>query len=195
MLVLGSASPRRRELLGVILPAISFRVISPDVDESVLDEEAPSAYLTRVVREKARDISSRVEASERADVSAILCADTTVVVDGRILAKPGDDAEGTEMLRALSGRTHEVGTAFVLAAADGTPLHEETVLTRVTFRAVTAREITAYVESGEGRDKAGGYAIQGGAAPFVARIDGSPSNVVGLPLCELTLALTRLGLT
>lgn len=193
-IVLGSASPRRRELLGLVLPAFPFRVVAPDVNEDVRPGERPDAYLTRVVRDKAADVARRIPAEERAHVRAILCADTSVMIGARILGKPIDDADGRAMLNDLSDREHEVCTAFVLAAPDGSVLHEELVRTRVTFRALASEEIDAYVSSGDGRDKAGGYAIQGGAAAFVSRIDGSPTNVIGLPLSEVVLALRRLGL-
>lgn len=191
-LVLGSASPRRRELLALALPEVRFRVVAPDVDESVLPGERPADYLARVVRAKALDVA-RLTATD-ADVGAILCADTTVLVDERIVGKPADDAEGRAMLRDLSARTHEAWTAFVVADRRGAPLEEAIVRTTVTFRAITPAEVEAYVASGQGRDKAGGYGIQGSAAAFVTAIAGSPTNVVGLPLSEVTLALTRLGL-
>lgn len=188
-LLLGSASPRRRELLASVLPAISFRVVAPDVDESVLPAEAAADYMLRIVRAKAEDVAKRSHPAR-----AILCADTSVLVDEQILGKPSTDDEGRAMLRMLAGRTHEVWTAFVIAAPDGPRLHEEIVRTRVTFRALTDSEVEAYVASGEGKDKAGGYGMQGHAAAFVSGIVGSATNVIGLPLAEVTSALARLGL-
>ena len=193
-IVLGSASPRRRELLGLALPALLFRVVAPEVNEDVRPGERPDAYLSRVVRDKASDVVRRIPTEERARIRAILCADTSVMIGERILGKPTDDADGRAMLNDLSGREHEVCTAFLVTAPDGATLHEELVRTRVTFRALAPPEIEAYVASGDGRDKAGGYAIQGGAAAFVTRIDGSPTNVIGLPLAEVVVALGRLGL-
>lgn len=190
MLILGSASPRRRELLGLVCPALEFRIVAPDVDESVRAGEDALAYLVRIVRDKAMDVARRTRGT---DASLLLCADTSVIVDGRVLGKPEDEEHGRAMLRELSGRTHEVWTAFVLADASGAVKHEEVVRTRVSFRALRAAEIDAYVAGGEGRDKAGGYAIQGGAAAFVHSIEGSPTNVVGLPLCEVTVALANSG--
>lgn len=190
-LLLGSASPRRRELLASALPAISFRVVAPDVDESVLPREAAADYMLRIVRAKAADVAARA-ASE--PLRAILCADTSVLVDETILGKPATDDEGRAMLRMLAARTHEVWTAFVIAGADGARLHEEIVRTSVTFRALAPFEVEAYVASGEGRDKAGGYGMQGHAAAFVSGIVGSATNVIGLPLAEVTSALSRLGL-
>lgn len=194
MLILGSASPRRSELLGLARPAITFRVVTPQVDEDVRPAEGPDAYLARVVRDKARDVANRLSADQAEGARAILCADTSVMVGDRILGKPADDADGRAMLRDLSGREHEVATAFILAGLDGATLHEAIVRTRVTFRELSREEVEAYVQSGDGRDKAGGYAIQGGAAAFVTRIDGSPTNVIGLPLSEVVVALGRLGL-
>lgn len=195
-LILGSASPRRRELLEVVRlvrPAIRFRVVTPQVNEDVRAGETPDAYLTRVVRDKAADVARRLPEAEHAGVDAILCADTSVMIGERILGKPADEDEGRAMLRDLSDREHEVATAFIVTDAHGHALHEEIVRTRVTFRALSPEEIDAYVASGEGRDKAGGYAIQGGAAAFVSRVDGSPTNVVGLPVSEVVVALGRLG--
>jgi septum formation protein len=194
-LILGSASPRRRELLGLVLPAIPFRVVAPDVDETVRPAEAAGDYLVRIVRAKAHDVAARVAAAPgAAPTRAILCADTSVIVDGRVLGKPADADEGRAMLGVLAGRTHDVWTAFVIADPQGAPLDEQIVRTAVTFRALGAAEIEAYVASGEGRDKAGGYGIQGHAAAFVEGIVGSSTNVIGLPLAQVTASLARLGL-
>jgi len=189
-LVLGSGSPRRREILAAA--RVPFEVVVGDADETVRAREPAETYLERVVLAKLASVRERASASgaER----FVLVADTSVVVDGAILGKPSDDREGFEMLARLRARTHEVMTRFAIAAMRGEPLHASTVRTLVTFRAIEDAEAWAYVASGEGRDKAGGYAVQGLASTFVERIDGSYSNVVGLPACEVVIALRRLGL-
>ena len=185
--MLGSGSPRRRELLGLL--QLPFRVASPDVDETHLPGESPDAYLERIGRSKADAL--HLEPADR----ALLVADTIVVVDGRILGKPKDAAAAREMLLALSGRSHRVATRFVLRRlGESAAEHAETVSTTVTFRALGVTERDAYASSGEGADKAGGYAIQGGAASFVREIHGSYTNVVGLPLAQVAEALAGLGL-
>jgi septum formation protein len=127
-------------------------------------------------------------------VGGLLVADTVVIASGDVvLGKPEGEEAAREALLRLSGGTHQVLTRFVLAEADGGVAHVESVITRVTFRALSADEANDYAARGEGRDKAGGYAIQGRAAIFVERIDGSYTNVVGLPLCEVVVALRRLG--
>jgi septum formation protein len=194
-LVLGSGSPRRREILQRL--AIPFVVRVGDADEDVRAGEAVDAYLPRVVRAKLaavrRAIANDAE-TERA--VAILVADTSVVLDGAILGKPADVDEAYAMIARLSGRTHEVHTRFAFAATrgDSEPWHEETVATRVTFRTVSEREARAHAATGEGMDKAGGYAVQGHASAFVARIDGSYGAIVGLPACEMVVAMDKLGL-
>jgi septum formation protein len=191
-LVLGSGSPRRREILAAA--RVPFEVVVGDADEAVRPGEAVEAYLARVALAKLASVRERAVARGAKSGRAVLVADTSVVVDGAILGKPESDGEGLAMLERLRGRTHEVHTRFALAGLEGAPLHASTVVTKVTFRAVDDAEARAYVASGEGRDKAGGYAVQGLAATFVARIDGSYSNVVGLPACEVVVALRGLGL-
>ncbi len=191
-LVLGSASPRRRDLLATL--GVPFVVCSADVDESVREGEAPQAYVERVALAKLRAVCARYPGRE----AGVLVADTIVVApDLALLGKPRDDDEGREMLERLAGATHQVSTRFVLAAsslhAEAEPDHAQTVTTQVTFRALLPSEIRAYVASGEGRDKAGSYAAQGNAAAFVERIDGSFTSVVGLPVCEVLMALRAIG--
>lgn len=181
MLVLASQSPRRRELLTQI--GVRHRVLAADVDESVRPGEAPDAYVSRVARAKAE--AGWQAAGAR---GAVLAADTAVVLDAQILGKPADRDDALHMLGALSGRDHRVLTAVALRTAQG--LRATVVETRVWFRSLTPAEIVAYWDSGEPRDKAGAYGIQGRGAVFVARIEGSYSGVVGLPLCE-TWALLR----
>jgi septum formation protein len=186
VLLLGSASPRRRELIAAL--GIPFRVAPPDVDETLLAGETPWAYLERIGLLKAAALQA--QNGDR----ALLVADTTVVVDDHILAKPEDAAEAQRMLEELSGRTHVVATRFVVRRLADGETHAETVRTDVVFRALSRSELVAYAQSGEGTDKAGGYAIQGGAAAFVREIRGSYTNVVGLPLAHVAVALERLGL-
>jgi septum formation protein len=196
-LVLGSQSPRRKDLLGRL--GVPFIVRPADTDETPRSGEAPDAYLDRVVLAKLTAVCERLAADEAAEPAPVLVADTTVIApDGAILGKPADDGESLSMLRRLSGAVHAVSTRFALGtstAPQAAPAlaHAETVTTRVTFRRLADAEIERYVATGEGRDKAGSYAIQGLAAIFVARIDGSVTGVVGLPLAELCVALRRLG--
>lgn len=171
-IILASASPRRRELLTAA--GIPFDVVVADVDERVSPGEHPEAYVRRVAKMKAAAV-----ARDRPD-ALVLGADTTVVVDGDILAKPSDDEEAARMLRRLSGRDHHVLTG--VAAMGPTGASEVVADTRVWMRALTDAEILAYVRSGEPRDKAGAYAIQGLASRFISRIDGEYTNVVGLPI-------------
>jgi len=189
-LVLGSASPRRRELLELI--DVPFIVRAVDVDESPRRGEEADAYLERIVSAKL----DAVRATGLAPAVAVLVADTVVVSPGgSILGKPEDDGVGQAMIESLSATTHEVHTRFSLAAVSAhAPVeHAETVTTRVTFRAIAPAEARAYVAFGEGRDKAGGYAVQGRAATFVSAIEGSYTNVVGLPLCQVVVAMRVLG--
>lgn len=195
LVVLGSASPRRREILAGL--GVSFVVRVGDADEDVRVGESVDEYLPRVVRAKLAAVRRAIAGDEEAArAAAVLVADTSVVCDGAILGKPADVEEAYAMIARLAGRTHEVHTRFALADArrDVDPSHEETVVTRVTFRDVGEPEARAYAASGEGMDKAGGYAVQGRASAFVARIDGSYGAIVGLPACELVVAMVRLGL-
>ncbi|UQA58254.1 Maf family protein [Polyangium aurulentum] len=188
-LLLGSGSPRRREILTTL--GLPLRVVSLDVDERGLEGERPEDYLTRIVASKLAAAAPRA-----AGAGGVLVADTSVILGDTALGKPADEAEARAMLWALSGREHEVWTRFAIARADdpSRAVHAETVRTRVVFRALGAEEIEAYAATGEGLDKAGAYAIQGIGAFAVARIEGSYSNVVGLPACEVIAALERAGL-
>ncbi len=177
-LALASASPRRRDLLAAA--GIPCDIAPQDVDEAIHDGELPIAYVLRVARSKA--------AAYRGACEAVLAADTTVAIDGAILAKAADDADAARMLALLSGRAHAVHTAVVLAW--GEARLERVVTTEVRFRALTAAEIGAYIATGEPRDKAGAYGIQGHGGALVAAVHGSYTNVVGLPLPE-TLAMLR----
>ena len=183
---LASASPRRGELLQQI--GVSFRVLGSAIDEAVLPGEAPAAYVVRVAAAKAG--SGWQGNREAADVP-VLAADTAVVLGGKILGKPKDRRDGEGMLQQLSGRTHEVLTAVALRTASG--LQSAISRSEVTFRPISACEAQAYWETGEPHDKAGGYAIQGRAAVFVADLRGSFSGVMGLPLFETAALLSAAG--
>ncbi len=183
---LASASPRRRALLAQI--GVPFQVLTVTVDEARLPGEAPHAYVLRLAREKA---AAGWQARPLRHPSPVLAADTTVVLDGRILAKPADRSDGERMLRELGGRTHAVLTAVAVATAEG--LVSRTSRSEVTFRAISTAEARDYWATGEPRDKAGGYAIQGGAAIFIADLRGSYSGVMGLPLFETAELLEQAG--
>lgn len=193
---LASRSPRRRELLaqiGVRFHLLLFRARAgedPDVDEKVLANEAPDAYVLRLARAKA-EAGWRRMLQRNLPHAPILAADTTVAVDGAILGKPADRSEAATMLERLSGRQHEVLTAVALKYDDWI----ETALSRseVRFKALKADEIAQYTASGECDDKAGAYAIQGRAGRFVAELRGSYSGVMGLPLFETASLLARAG--
>jgi septum formation protein len=187
---LASGSPRRRELLTQI--GVTFTVLSADIDETPLNDETPTAYVERLARGKA-DAGLLFLANDPAYSSAcVLGADTAVVLDGKILGKPADEADALAMLSALSDREHEVLTA--VAVVDQQRCETRIVSSRVKFRAIAAEEASAYWASGEPKDKAGSYAIQGLAAVFVESLNGSYSAVVGLPLCETAEILQRFGI-
>lgn len=199
VLLLGSGSPRRREILANLrIPAV---VHVAGADESTRAGEGAAAYLERVVRAKLAAVSTVYAPASPASeevrrTAAVLVADTSVIDEGAILGKPADVDEAEAMIARLAGRTHEVWTRFAVGSPTEAArvLHEETVVTRVTFRPLTAARIRAYAESGEGMDKAGAYAVQGLGAGLVATIHGSYTNVVGLPACEVLVALEELGL-
>ncbi len=172
---------------------IPLRVFAADICEDVAPGELPLAYLERVVSEKLAAVAARV--ADR-NFSAILVADTSVVLGDRILGKPAHSEEAAQLLGALAGRTHIVYTRYALARADSPTVvvAARTVSTAVTLRAASAAEIRRYAASGEGLDKAGAYAAQGLGSFLVERIDGSYSNVVGLPACELVSDLLATGL-
>jgi septum formation protein len=191
-LVLASASPRRAELLQSA--GIEFDVFPVDVDERRRLGEPGAAYVLRLAVEKAARASEAVRSvleSPNGDAPrVVLGADTAVVVDGEILGKPGNEAEATSMLRRLAGTHHEVLTGISLRCGERALNHAET--TTVHFARLSDEEIAWYVRSGEGWDKAGGYAIQGLASRFVVRIEGSYSNVVGLPVASVYELLRKL---
>lgn len=186
MLVLGSASPRRAALLRQL--GVAFTVCASDVPETPAPGESPADFAIRAACDKGAAVSCL-----RPD-AWVLAADTVVAVGGEILGKPRDGADARRMLRLLAGREHEVLTGVALFAPDGACVERVVVRTRVGFRALSDDEIAAYVATGEPADKAGAYAIQGGAAPFARVVAGSYSNVVGLPVDEVRALLARHGL-
>jgi septum formation protein len=182
-LLVASASPRRRDLL--LRLGLSLEVVAPGVSEATIDGESPADYVKRVARHKGDAVR------ERFPGRVLLAADTAVVLDGAILGKPSSPETAEEMLRRLSGREHCVLTAVVVSGPMGQL--ETTVSTRVRFREISAREIAWYVATGEPMDKAGAYAIQDRGGMFVATIEGSATNVVGLPLGESLALLSQSG--
>jgi len=185
-LILASASPRRRELLQRV--GVAFVVIPSDTPETPRPGELPRAYALRVAEEKARDVARKHPGAW------VLGADTIVEIDGEVLGKPRDEADGRRMLRRLSGRTHHVMTAFVLCDRAGQVHTRQIVTSRVTFTLLTEAQIRAYLATGEPFDKAGAYAVQGLGASLVERVEGSYTNVVGLPMDEVQGALRAAGL-
>jgi septum formation protein len=195
IIYLASNSPRRRELLkqiGVQYELLLMRELAPraDIDESPRPDETPHAYVERVVRLKA-DIALKVMRERKLQPRPILTADTTVTFDGAILGKPADRDEAMSMLKRLSGETHQVLTAVMVTSAEETFRTLTTSL--VTFSAISEDEIRWYVDTGEPMDKAGAYGVQGRAAKFIAKLSGSYSSVVGLPLFETAGLLRQAG--
>jgi len=189
VLYLASRSPRRRALLKQL--GLAHRVLVADVDETPRPKETPEAHVRRLARLKAVVGAQRVR-QQGLPPLPVLGADTVVVHKGRLLGKPRDDAEAAAMLKLLSGRQHQVLTA-VAVMFEG-KLQVALSATRVMFRRLSAAEIEAYVKTGEPMDKAGAYAIQGLAAVFVRRIEGSYSGVMGLPLFETGRLLREFGI-
>jgi len=182
--VLASASPRRRDLLGTL--GITFTVEPADIDESELEGEDPVAYVRRVAMAKAAVIGT-------AEDVVVIAADTTVDVDGLILAKPMDASDARRMLGLLSGRTHSVHTGVAIRRGERTEIG--VVSTRVTMVDIDTEKLRWYVGSGEPFGKAGAYALQGAGSLLVERIEGSVSNVIGLPLVLVDELLGRLGVS
>jgi septum formation protein len=186
-LILASASPRRRELLTQL--GVNYVCDPADIDETPLAGEVPGEYVERMAREKATAVASRYSMPEH----VVLAADTTVVLDDEILGKPRDHFHGLAMLARLSGRCHSVLTAVCLQHSAGTTC--ERVETKVQFVSLTREVCEAYLATDEPWDKAGGYGIQGLGGAFVRSLEGSYSNVVGLPLCETWQLLASKGIT
>ena len=185
-LVLGSGSPRRRELLA--RAGVAFEALAADIDERARAGEEPPAFALRLACEKARAVATRVGAKPR---RIVLGADTIVVIDGDVLGKPVDPEDAARLLGRLVGREHRVFTAVAVLASDRSEHTASCVVaSRVAMRAASEAEIRRYVATGEPLDKAGAYAAQGEGRRFIERIDGSETNVIGLPI-EETLALLR----
>jgi septum formation protein len=183
-LILASASPRRKTLLGAT--GLAFEIVESRIDEARHDGENAPDFAMRMAREKALNVSIRFPDA------LVLAADTIVECDGQILGKPADGAAARSMLRTLSGNTHTVVTAFAIARA-GAVVESMSVASRVTFRALSPDEIAAYVASGEPLDKAGAYGIQDAGAGFIQRVEGTRDNVMGLPVREVVATLRRHG--
>lgn len=184
-IVLASASPRRAELLESA--GVPFVVVPSSVEEERLPGEDPVTFVSRLARDKTMAVASQTPGR------VFIGADTIVVADDEILGKPLDDDDAIRMLRTLSGRTHRVITGFCVYDRLTERIVNDVVETEVTFVSLDEGEIRAYVATGCPRDKAGAYAIQGGAAYMVERIDGSYTNVVGLPLAEVVAVLKSMG--
>jgi septum formation protein len=197
VIYLASRSPRRRDLLGQI--GVRFEPLlfrdgarsDPDTDETVLAGETPDAYVERVTRQKARAAWERVVMRRGLRRMPVLAADTTVALANEIFGKPADREDAVRMLRALAGTQHRVLTAVAVCAEERVELAVSSSL--VTFAAISEERIRAYIDSGEPFDKAGAYAIQGRAAAFITRLEGSYSGVMGLPLAETASLLARIG--
>ncbi len=183
-LILASGSPRRRELLARM--GYTFEICTPDVDEHVAGHARDIVHT--LAGRKARAAAAHYEDG------VIIASDTLVSLDGVPLGKPADEREAHEMLAALSGREHEVFTGVCVLDAKTGQSETRTVRTGVTFRDITPEEIDAYIATGEPMDKAGAYAIQGGAAPFVSALDGEYENVVGFPVAEVREMLSGFGM-
>ncbi len=183
-LILASGSPRRRELLAKM--GYDFEICAPDVDEHVSGHARDIVYALAQRKAKA--------AAEHYTEGVVIASDTLVSLDGVPLGKPGDAADARRMLQALSGREHEVFTGVCVLDASTGRSETRAVRTGVTFRVLSPEEIDAYIETGEPMDKAGAYAIQGGAGAFVSRLDGELENVIGFPVVEVKELLAHFGL-
>jgi septum formation protein len=185
MLILASASPRRRELLSQA--GLTFTVAAANINEDLLPNEAAAAYVQRLAEEKAQVVWNANQLRDvEDDALVVLGADTSVVVEGQILGKPSDAADARKMLELLSGRTHAVLTGLAVITARG--IVRDVEVTQVTFNQLDDSEIAQYIAGGEPLDKAGAYAIQGYAARWIPRIEGCYFNVMGLPIAR-TIAL------
>ena len=184
-IILASASPRRTELMS--LAGIPFSVVPADICEDVLAGESPSDHVMRLSREKADAVAASTAGR------FFIGADTIVVLDDRIMGKPADGGEAFRMLTDLSGRSHEVITAFTIFDKVSMIHLSRCVRTEVTFKELSEHEIRSYIATGCPMDKAGAYAMQGGAVHFIRSICGSYTNVIGLPMTELYEALSQMG--
>lgn len=185
-LILASASPRRRELLQQA--GVPFTVIPSNTDETLRPGETPEAYSLRVAQEKAAAVATHQSGNW------VLGADTIVAIAATILGKPRDAVDGFRMLRLLSGQPHRVMTAFALLDPNGRTYASQIVTSHVTFKVLTDTQIQDYLDTGEPFDKAGAYAAQGLGAALVEKVEGSYTNVIGLPLDEVLAILHSAGL-
>lgn len=179
--ILASQSPRRRELLGLL--RIPFTVRVADIDEAMDPHGDPASEVARVSALKANAIPRSAD-------DLVIAADTIVVCDGQILGKPRDEADAFRMLQLLSGRAHQVMTGMTVLYRDKAVTHTE--ITQIHFRPLSEKEIRGYIRTGDPMDKAGSYGIQSGAALFADRLEGDYFNVVGLPVCRLSMILRQL---
>ena len=184
-LILASKSPRRKYLLEQA--GLTFSIIPSDFDERTVTISEPDAYVKKLAEAKASDIS------EQHPASWIIGADTIVLIDNKILGKPRSNAEARSMLKQLSGKTHQVLTGYCICCKNENTVYSETAKTDVHFKSLSNAEIDWYIQSGEPFDKAGAYAIQGIGTFLVKRINGSYTNVVGLPVCEVIEYLMAKG--
>ncbi len=184
-IVLASASPRRKQYLSYL--GLPFEVVVPDVDESTVDGETPEQLVMRLSKLKAKAVSQRLSDNE----AVIIAADTVVAYKGQVLGKPQNDDDAFNMIKMLQGDTHEVYTGCTILKGDR--ISNFAVSTKVTFASLDDELIRTYVNSGESRDKAGSYALQGIAAMLIQKVDGSVSTVVGLPICEVREVLKEFG--
>ncbi|MGN1280370.1 MAG: Maf family protein [Succinivibrio sp.] len=184
-LILASGSPRRKELISLL--GIPFLIRIPDICEDALAGEKPDELVLRLSKLKAQAVSSQVQDS------IVVAADTVVSIDNKILGKPADKEQAFNMIKMLQGRTHQVFTGTCIS--NSKKEISFVTATQVTFDSLDDITIRTYVDSGECTDKAGGYAIQGIGAMLISKIQGSVSNVIGLPVCELRNALMEFGIT
>lgn len=184
-IVLASASPRRKQYLSYL--GLPFEVVVPDVDESTVDGETPQQLVMRLSKLKAKAVSQRLSDNE----AVIIAADTVVAYKGQVLGKPQNDDDAFNMIKMLQGDTHEVYTGCTILKGDR--ISNFAVSTKVTFASLDDELIRTYVNSGESRDKAGSYALQGIAAMLIQKVEGSVSTVVGLPICEVREVLKEFG--
>ena len=186
-IILASASPRRQELIGRLIP--DFKVMTDNSPEEVIMGEKPEETVKRLAKQKAENI-----AGEITDDAVVIAADTMVALDGQFLGKPCDEKEAYNMLKMLSGNTHQVYTGVAVIDTKSGKIINEYETTGVKFRTLLDDEIKAYIKSGEPMDKAGAYGIQELGALFIQGIEGDYFNVVGLPLCRLGRILKEMGI-
>lgn len=191
-IILGSGSPRRHELLCEIIK--DFTVITADIDETPHADERPLEYSLRMAHGKAVKVAETVKAEDKVAAHIIIGADTIVELDGEIFGKPASREDAVEMLKKLSNKLHSVVTAFAILDTVNDKCLLRAVRSNVIMKELSEKDITEYVATGEADDKAGAYAIQGGAGKFIDKIEGSYSNIVGLPVEEVREALEEIAM-